>query len=214
MSTFQEQLHPSWRLVLSEQLAKLDAIEELVSKSEYLPQRDLVMRAFSRDMDEIKVVIFGQDPYPDPNYPVGLAFSVDPKLVKLPQSLKNIFRELKDDLGLAVPDSGDLKPWCEQGVLLLNRVLTINPSDKTSHEKLGWIDFTDYVAKILGEREVVAILWGSKAQELQKYFKDSITSPHPSPLSAHRGFFGSKPFSRTNELLRLRGQLPINWELK
>ena len=213
MRSFEEQLHPSWKASLEQSLDLLNEIERRVVRTAFLPKHDLVMRALGRDIDEVKVVIFGQDPYPNPEYPVGLSFSVTRDTAKIPQSLRNILKELSADLGVEQPHHGDLSQWQDQGVLLLNRVLTISAVDKGSHSDLGWQRITDEVAKVLGERDVVAILWGEKASELEKYFKHVIKSAHPSPLSAYKGFLGSKPFSRANDILRELNRSPIDWRL-
>ena len=212
---FRDQLHPSWRELLKDNLKLLDEIEEKVSQDNFLPDHNLVLRALSRDFFGSKVLILGQDPYPNPIYPVGFAFSVPSEIKALPASLKNIFKELDSDLGLPAPRNGDLTPWSEQGVLLLNRTLTCRSGESNSHIDLGWREFTDICVKSLAESGVVAILWGNNAQECSKYFPESkvIASPHPSPLSAHRGFFGSKPFSRANDLLIATGKAPIDWAL-
>jgi uracil-DNA glycosylase len=211
MRSFEEQLHPSWKASLDQSLDLLNEIERRVARTPFLPKHDLVMRALSRDIDEVKVVIFGQDPYPNPANPVGLSFSVTRETAKIPQSLRNILKELSADLGIEQPHHGDLSQWQDQGVLLLNRVLTISAVDKGSHSDLGWQRITDEVAKVLGERDVVAILWGEKASELEKYFKHVVKSAHPSPLSAYKGFLGSKPFSRANDMLIELNKSPIDW---
>jgi uracil-DNA glycosylase len=211
MRSFEEQLHPSWKASLEQSLDLLNEIERRVARTAFLPKHDLVMRALSRDIDEVKVVIFGQDPYPNPANPVGLSFSVTRETAKIPQSLRNILKELSADLGIEQPHHGDLSQWQDQGVLLLNRVLTISAVDKGSHSDLGWQRITDEVAKVLGERDVVAILWGEKASELEKYFKHVVKSAHPSPLSAYKGFLGSKPFSRANDMLIELNKSPIDW---
>jgi uracil-DNA glycosylase len=212
---FRDQLHPSWRELLKDHLKLLDEIEEKVAQDKFLPDHSMVLRALSHEFSDSKVLILGQDPYPNPIYPVGLAFSVPSEIKAVPASLKNIFKELDSDLGFPAPSSGDLTPWCEQGVLLLNRTLTCRSGESNSHLDLGWREFTDICVKSLAEYGVVAILWGNNAQECSKYFAESmvIASPHPSPLSAHRGFFGSKPFSRANDLLIASGKAPINWAL-
>jgi uracil-DNA glycosylase len=173
------------------------------------------MRALSRDMRESKVLILGQDPYPNPNYPVGLAFSSPQKETEFPPSLKNIFKELKTDIGVDIPMRGDLSPWAEQGVVLLNRTLTCRTGESNSHVDSGWRKFTEVCVEKIASLGVIAILWGNNAQECSKYFATDnlITAPHPSPLSAHRGFFGSKPFSRANAALVAAGKSPIDWSL-
>ena len=212
---FREQLHPSWRKLLQPDLTLLDEIEEKIALEKYLPDHTLVMRALSYDFSTAKVLMLGQDPYPNPIYPTGLAFSVPSDAVKIPSSLKNIFKELHSDLGIRTPGSGDLSPWANQGVVLLNRTLTCRSGESNSHLDLGWRAFTDRCVELLAEAGVVAILWGNNAQECSKYFSAEklIASPHPSPLSAHRGFFGSKPFSRTNAALTALGKRAMDWSL-
>jgi len=212
---FREQLHPSWRKLLQQDLTLLDEIEEKIALEKYLPFHGLVMRALSLDFSAAKVLILGQDPYPNPIYPTGLAFSVPSDAVKIPSSLKNIFKELHSDLNISPSGSGDLAPWADQGVVLLNRTLTCRSGESNSHIDLGWRAFTERSVELLANSGVVAILWGKSAQECSKYFAADklITSPHPSPLSAHRGFFGSKPFSRANSALIATGKTPIDWSL-
>ena len=212
---FRDQLHPSWRKVLANELDLLDEIESQISLENYLPSHNLVMRALSSEFDTAKVLILGQDPYPNPSDPVGLAFSIPPEKRKLPPTLKNIFKELNSDLGLPIPDHGDLTPWAQQGVVLLNRTLTCRTGQSNSHSKIGWNRFTESCVNALAGSGCVAILWGAGAQELSKYFPEHklIMSVHPSPLSAYRGFFGSKPFSRTNNALLASGIAPIDWSL-
>jgi len=211
--TWLEVVHPSWDEIFKPHLSLIEQIEDQLSRLEIAPTHDLVFRAFSRPLDEMKVVIFGQDPYPNANHACGLAFSVPTQLVRLPQSLLNIFSELHSDLGGPLRTSGDLSDWFRQGVGLVNRVLTVEAGLIGSHNKLGWQQLTDSVARELGDREVVAILWGNQARQLEKHFPlhRRISSAHPSPLSAYRGFFGSRPFSKANELLAERGAKPINW---
>ena len=173
------------------------------------------MRALSLDFKDAKVLILGQDPYPNPIYPTGFAFSVPSGTQKIPASLKNIFKELNTDLEIKTSGSGDLTPWSDQGVVLLNRSLTCRLNESNSHVESGWRTFTERCVELLAEAGVVAILWGNGAQECSKYFAADklITSPHPSPLSAHRGFFGSKPFSRANTALTAAGKTAIDWSL-
>ena len=182
----------------------------------YLPAGADIFRAFTYPLDQVKVLIVGQDPYPTPGNAMGLSFSVKPG-VPIPKSLNNIFRELHDDLGCAYPTSGDLRPWAERGVMLLNRVLTVIPNQAGSHQGRGWEEVTDQAISALVKRNrpLVAILWGKQAQSVVPALGDTPTvqSPHPSPLSASRGFFGSRPFSRTNSLLQQMGASPIDWQL-
>ena len=190
---------------------------ELAAGRPYLPAGPQVLRAFSRPLADVRVLIVGQDPYPTPGHPVGLSFSVAPDVRPLPRSLDNIFRELTSDLGVPPAASGDLTPWAERGVLLLNRVLTVRPGAPGSHRGKGWERVTQRAIEALVERggPLVAILWGRDAQSLAPMLGEipRIASPHPSPLSAHSGFFGSRPFSRANAALQAQGAAPIDWSL-
>ncbi len=212
---FREQLHPSWGELLQQELNLVDEIEEKIANQKYLPDHRLVMRALSYDFNDAKVLILGQDPYPNPIYPTGLAFSVPSDTQKMPASLRNIFNELNTDMKVKSSGSGDLTPWADQGVVLLNRTLTCRLNESNSHVELGWRAFTERCVELLAKAGVVAILWGNSAQECSKYFsaEQLITSPHPSPLSAHRGFFGSKPFSRANTALIAAGKATIDWSV-
>jgi len=213
--SFRTQLHPSWRTLLVSKLDLLDEIEDRLSTEIFLPKADLVMRALSKDFKLSKVLILGQDPYPNPLHPVGLAFSIPADVAKLPPTLRNIFKELGSDLQIPSPLSGDLTPWAEQGVVLLNRSLTCRSGESNSHINAGWREFTDACVAALAQAGRVGILWGANAQELSSYFSEEklIASAHPSPLSAYRGFFGSRPFSRANQMLLSSGVEPINWRL-
>jgi uracil-DNA glycosylase len=192
---------------------------ELAAGRPYLPAGANVLRAFTQPFDGVRVLIVGQDPYPTPGHAVGLSFSVSPQTRPIPRSLQNIYREYQQDLGLPAPTSGDLSPWAEQGVLLLNRVLTVAPGEPGSHRGKGWEAVTEQAIRALAERDgepLVAILWGRDAANLAPLLGDEIpqiTSAHPSPMSADRGFFGSRPFSRANELLADLGGDPIDWRL-
>ena len=183
----------------------------------YLPSGDRVLRAFAAPLADVRVLIVGQDPYPTPGHPIGLSFAVDPHVRPVPRSLANIYRELGDDLGVQAPAHGDLTPWSEHGVMLLNRVLTVRPGTPASHRGKGWEDVTDHAIRTLVARgtPLVAILWGRDAQGLRPLLGDTpvIESVHPSPLSASRGFFGSRPFSRANALLESQGGVPVDWQL-
>lgn len=182
----------------------------------YLPAGADVLRAFTYPFADVKCLIVGQDPYPTPGHAMGLSFSVAPG-VRPPRSLVNIFQELQSDLGVPPPRSGDLTPWCEQGVCLLNRVLTVRPGAPASHRGRGWEQVTLRAIQALVARKtpLVAILWGNDARSLKPHLGGVtvIESAHPSPLSASRGFFGSKPFSRANAALIASGSEPVNWEL-
>lgn len=184
----------------------------------YLPSGANVLRAFTQPFDDVRVLIVGQDPYPTPGHAVGLSFSVAPEVSPVPRSLQNIYREYCDDLGYPMPANGDLTPWARSGVLLLNRVLTVTPGQPASHRGKGWEQVTECAIKALVDREgepLVAILWGKDAAGLREWMPDvpAIVSVHPSPLSASRGFFGSRPFSRANDYLDELGADPIDWRL-
>ncbi|KUI19518.1 uracil-DNA glycosylase [Mycobacterium sp. GA-1285] len=192
---------------------------ELAAGSGYLPAGRNVLRAFTFPMDRVRVLIVGQDPYPTPGHAVGLSFSVAPEVRPLPRSLENIFKEYTSDLGYPAPATGDLTPWAERGVMLLNRVLTVRPGNPASHRGKGWEAVTECAIRALVARRqpLVAVLWGRDASTLKPMLDGAdcvaIESPHPSPLSASRGFFGSRPFSRANELLEKMGAEPIDWRL-
>jgi uracil-DNA glycosylase len=183
----------------------------------YLPSGELVLRAFQRPLDEVRVLIVGQDPYPTPGHPIGLSFAVDAHVRPVPRSLGNIYRELEDDLGIAPAAHGDLAAWGDQGVMLLNRVLTVAPGEAGSHRGWGWERVTEHAIRTLAARggPLVAVLWGKDAAGLAPLLGSTpiVASPHPSPLSARRGFFGSRPFSRVNRLLTDQGAAPIDWRL-
>jgi uracil-DNA glycosylase len=180
---------------------------------ECAPPKDSIFAAFQSDLATVRCVIVGQDPYPTVGNAMGLAFSINPNVEKIPASLKNIFTELESDQGIPTPVTGDLSPWVSSGVLLLNRVLTTRVGESNAHANLGWQTITDHIARELGKRNVVAILWGQQAQELSEFFPLRVKGVHPSPLSAYRGFFGSCPFSQVNELLISTGRPPIDWSL-
>ena len=190
---------------------------EVAAGRPYLPSGDRVLRAFEAPLAEVRVLIVGQDPYPTPGHPVGLSFSVDPSVRPVPRSLQNIYRELHDDLGVPTPSDGDLTPWAAQGVMLLNRVLTVRAGVSGSHRGKGWEPVTEHAIRSLVARggPLVAILWGRDAGTLRPLLGDTpiLASAHPSPLSAGSGFFGSRPFSRANELLEAAGATPVDWSL-
>jgi len=215
-------VHPESTAALAtvaEDLARVQAVlaAERARRAEYMPDDDLVLRAFAQPPAAVKVLIVGQDPYPTPGHPIGLAFSVAAGVRPLPRSLANIFRELVDDVGVPVPTGGDLTPWSEQGVLLLNKVLTVAPGTPGSHRGKGWEGVTEQAVRALAARgrPLVAVLWGREAQVLRPLLDGVpvVESVHPSPLSASRGFFGSRPFSRVNELLTQQGAEPVDWRL-
>jgi uracil-DNA glycosylase len=190
---------------------------EIAAGRRYLPAGDNVLRAFRRPLADVRVLIVGQDPYPTPGHAVGLSFSVAPNVSPIPASLRNIFAELVDDLGVAQPASGDLSPWADQGVLLLNRVLTVRPGSPGSHRGKGWERVTEAAIRALVARggALIAVLWGRDAQNLQPQLGSTpvIASAHPSPMSARNGFLGSRPFSRVNAELQRLGSAPIDWAL-
>lgn len=183
----------------------------------FLPSGDRVLAAFQRPFDEVRALIVGQDPYPTPGHPIGLSFAVASDVTPLPRSLTNIFREYSDDLQLPAPSNGDLTPWAHQGVLLLNRCLTVRPGAPASHRGKGWEEVTGQAIQALAGRDapLVAILWGRDARSLAPMLDGvpRIESAHPSPMSADRGFFGSRPFSRANAALTAQGADPIDWRL-
>jgi uracil-DNA glycosylase len=188
---------------------------EAAAGRRYLPAGDRVLRAFQRPLDDVKVLIVGQDPYPTPGHPIGLSFAVDAHVRPLPRSLANIYQELNTDLGIPPAPHGDLTAWSDQGVMLLNRVLTVAPGAAASHRGWGWEKVTEHAIRTLvaRDRPLVAILWGRDAANLRPLLGATpiIESAHPSPLSAHRGFFGSRPFSRADELLRQQHAAPVDW---
>lgn len=206
---------------VGEQVAQMGQFlrAEIAAGRSYLPSGINVLRAFTFPFDQVRVLIVGQDPYPTPGHAVGLSFSVAPQVRPLPRSLENIFAEYGNDLGYPAPVSGDLTPWAQRGVLLLNRVLTVRPGNPASHRGKGWEMVTECAIRALvgRSRPLVAILWGRDASTLKPMLAAgrcaAIESPHPSPLSASRGFFGSRPFSRANELLIEMGAEPIDWRL-
>ncbi len=207
-----DQLHPEWQIELARHKELIDSIDLFLRKREIAPTHDLVFRALSNPITSTKVVIFGQDPYPTKGHAHGLAFSVEASVSPLPPSLRNIHKELIKDLGILRSD-GDLSDWAEQGVMLINRILSTDIGQSMAHSKLGWQEVTETVAQILGKKDVVAVLWGNTALELKNYFRPDhvVSSVHPSPLSAHRGFFGSSPFSQVNAKLVAKGYKEIIW---
>jgi len=215
-----------WDELLKEEYKKeyfqklLEFIKKEYKEKTIYPKQNEVFNAFRyTDFDDLKVVILGQDPYHGPNQAEGLSFSVSNEVLK-PPSLQNIFKELESDLGIPFPQSNSLKPWAKQGVLLLNAVLTVEEHKPTSHKNQGWETFTDDVIKIINKREkpVVFILWGAYARNKKSLITNPnhyiIESAHPSPFSARNGFFGSKPFSKTNEFLTSKGLTPIDWRVE
>lgn len=215
-------IHESWAEALepvAPDIARMGEFlrSEVAAGQQYLPSGDRVLRAFAAPLDDVRVLIVGQDPYPTPGHPIGLSFAVEEHVRPLPRSLQNIYRELRDDLGIEPPVHGDLGDWSRNGVMLLNRVLTVRPGAPASHRGKGWERVTDHAIRVLVARKtpLVAILWGRDAQSLKPMLGDTpvVESVHPSPLSASRGFFGSRPFSRANALLEQRGGQPVDWRL-
>lgn len=222
-------MDPGWAEALAPVADRIRAMgdflrAELAAGRRYLPAGDKVLRAFQQPLSDVRVLIVGQDPYPTPGNPVGLSFSVAPDVRRLPPSLINIFREHTADLGFPAPATGDLTPWSERGVLLLNRVLTVQPGNPGSHRGKGWEEVTDQAIRALAARKsagrvggepLVAILWGRDARTLAPLLEGipTVESAHPSPYSAANGFFGSRPFSRANHLLEQEGAQPVDWKL-
>jgi uracil-DNA glycosylase len=215
-------MDPGWARALAPVAPDIAALgdrlrAEVAAGRTYLPAGDHVLRAFQRPLDEVRVLIVGQDPYPTPGHPIGLSFAVERHVRPLPRSLSNIYRELDDDLGIAPAPHGDLSAWSDQGVMLLNRVLTVAPGAPASHRGWGWEKVTEHAIRELVARggALVAILWGRDAANLRPLLGSTpiVESPHPSPLSASRGFFGSRPFSRVNDLLAQQGAAPVDWRI-
>lgn len=213
---------PGWAKALA---PVTDTIRELGDKLRkhqesgniFLPTGANILRAFTYPFEQAKVIIVGQDPYPTPGHPIGISFAVNKEVHPLPRSLVNIYTEISNDLGCPPPKHGDLSSWCQQGVVLLNRVITVTPGEAGSHRGWGWERVTECAISALAARDrpLVAILWGRPAQEVEPLLQGypCIKSPHPSPLSASRGFFGSRPFSRANEYLRSQGATEVDWQI-
>ena len=217
-----ELVDPGWAAALGPVEPQIAAMGEFLRAEtaagrRYLPAGDRVLRAFTYPLADVRVLIVGQDPYPTPGHPIGLSFAVERDVRPVPRSLANIYKELHDDLGVAPAPHGDLTPWAEHGVMLLNRVLTVQAGASGSHRGKGWEAVTEAAIRALVARggPLVAILWGRDAANLKPLLGSTptITSVHPSPLSAHNGFFGSRPFSRANELLVAQGAEPVDWRL-
>lgn len=216
---------PDWAEALAPVDAHIAALgdflrAELAAGRGYQPAGDNIFRAFRRPLADVRVLVVGQDPYPNPAHPIGLCFAVERSVRPLPPSLLNIYRELQEDLGVVPPEHGDLTAWTDQGVMLLNRVLTVQPGRSDSHRSKGWEHVTACAIQALVRRAeagqpIAAVLWGNAARSLKPHLGPipCVESPHPSPLSAHRGFFGSRPFSRVNALLVERGGTPVDWSL-
>ncbi|WP_337007113.1 MULTISPECIES: uracil-DNA glycosylase [unclassified Microbacterium] len=217
------QIDAGWAQALAPAQETITALgERLRAEQEaghgYLPSGANVLRAFRRPLSEVRVLITGQDPYPTPGHPIGLSFAVDRDVRPLPRSLSNIYKERESDLGIPPAPHGDLAAWSDQGVLLLNRVLTVRPGVAGSHRGWGWESVTELAIRALACRDqpLVAVLWGKDAANLQPLLGETpvIASAHPSPLSARRGFFGSRPFSRVNALLAEQGAEPVDWRVE
>ncbi|MGW9403004.1 uracil-DNA glycosylase [Arthrobacter sp. NPDC055585] len=227
-SSLAELMDPEWAVALAPETPLIHRIGDelqrrISSGTRILPSPANILRAFTLPLEQVKVLIIGQDPYPTRGHAVGLSFSVDPSVRPLPRSLVNIYKELKEDLGIDPAPHGDLSAWADQGVLLLNRALSVDAGQANSHRSIGWESVTDLAVRTLAARRradgspmpLVAILWGRQAQALSPLLGSTprIESAHPSPLSASRGFFGSRPFSRANELLKQQDASPIDWRL-
>ncbi|CAL9590944.1 Uracil-DNA glycosylase [Streptomyces sp. enrichment culture] len=217
-----ELVEPGWAKALEPVAGRIARMgdflrAELAAGRTYLPAGPDVLRAFQQPFDDVRVLIVGQDPYPTPGMPIGLSFAVAPEVRRLPGSLVNIFQELQSDLGVPRPFNGDLTPWTRQGVLLLNRALTTRPNSPGSHRDKGWEEVTEQAIRALADRgkPLVSILWGRDARNLRPHLDryPVIESAHPSPRSADRGFFGSRPFSRANDHLVRQGAAPVDWRL-
>ncbi len=217
-----DKVGPGWAVPMASQHRNLAQLGDFLRAEQaagrrFLPSASRILAAFEQPFDDVRVLVVGQDPYPTPGHPIGLCFSVSADVRPVPKSLANIYTEYQSDLGLPAPSNGDLTPWTGQGVMLLNRVLTVRAGTPASHRGRGWEAFTEQAIRALVARgaPLVAILWGRDARSLKPLLGDTpvIESAHPSPLSASRGFFGSRPFSRTNALLKQRGARPIDWRL-
>ncbi|GAB3163834.1 uracil-DNA glycosylase [Myceligenerans halotolerans] len=215
-------ISPDWAEALSSVESRIHEMGDFLRAENaagrgYFPPGPNVLAAFQRPLADVKVLIVGQDPYPRPGHAMGLSFSVQPDVRPLPPSLLNMYKELETDLGVPRPSNGDLRPWADQGVMLLNRVLTCQPGKSDSHAGKGWEEVTEAAIKALAARggPLVVVLWGAKARSLKKFLGEVpvVESAHPSPLSARNGFFGSKPYSRVNALLEEQGTTPIDWHL-
>jgi uracil-DNA glycosylase len=205
-------VHTSWYPILEPLESSIISTFEAISEGTFIPAIDRVLAPLCTAIDDVCVVIVGQDPYPNPEYADGFAFSVKTDVTPFPASLVNIFKEIESDLG-TTPENGNLERWSRQGVLLINRTLTTIPGESHAHQRSGWMAITEVIIREVASRGAVGILWGGDAQQMSEYFDSSrvIKSAHPSPLSAYRGFFGSKPFSRCNAMLAEIGKTEITW---
>lgn len=219
-------INESWKNILSSEFSKdyyiklMDFLDREYGENEIFPPREDVFNALNyTSYEDVKVLILGQDPYHGKDQAHGLSFSVN-KGIKIPKSLANIYKELEDDLGCYIPNNGYLKKWSDQGVMLLNTVFTVREKNANSHSRKGWENFSDAIISALNERldPVIFILWGNNARSKEKLITNDrhfiISSAHPSPLSSYRGFFGSKPFSKTNDILISLGKEPIDWQIE
>lgn len=215
-------IDPDWADALEAEAETFRAIrqflaEEIAAGRGFQPAASQILRAFRLPLADVRVLILGQDPYPTPGHPIGLSFATEAHVRPLPRSLQNIYRELRDDIGVPTPEHGDLSAWSQSGVMLLNRVLTVSPGAAGSHRRIGWEKVTDLAVRALASRgtPLVSILWGRDAAAARPLLgtTPTIESAHPSPLSASRGFFGSRPFSRANALLEAQGAQPVDWSL-
>ena len=204
---------PSWQPILDPIQDSIIHTFESVSSSDYIPTVDRILAPLNYPLEKVRVVIVGQDPYPNPDYADGFAFSVRKEVQPFPASLTNIHKELESDLGTSLPEDGNLERWSAQGVMLINRTLTTTAGQSHAHQRSGWLEITAVLIGAVAARGSVGILWGGNAHQLADLFEPAlvIKSAHPSPLSAYRGFFGSRPFSRANSLLEERGITPIQW---
>ncbi len=208
-----DSIDPSWQHVIEPLKSDIEKTFLAISEDDFIPGIDRIFAPLKTPFEQVKVVIVGQDPYPNPEYADGFAFSVRPEISPLPASLTNIFKELESDLQIPVAASGNLERWAEQGVLLINRTLTTRSGQSHAHQRSGWLPITEAIIAAVAARGAVGILWGGNAHQLSDYFVADrvIKSAHPSPLSAYRGFFSSKPFSRANQMLVEQGLSPITW---
>ena len=206
-------VHPSWQPILDPIQDSIIHTFESISSSDFIPGVDRILAPLHYPLQEVRVVIVGQDPYPNPDYADGFAFSVRPEVTPFPASLTNILKELESDLGISLPKDGNLERWSAQGVMLINRTLTTIAGQSHAHQRSGWLKISEVLIGAVASRGSIGILWGGNAHQLSDLFEETlvIKSAHPSPLSAYRGFFGSRPFSRANSLLEERGLAPIQW---
>lgn len=222
MKNLKEIMSPDWAKAMQPVETEIHQMGEFLRSEvqagrRFLPAPENIFRAFKTPLKDVRVLIVGQDPYPTPGHPIGLSFAVEEKVRPLPKSLQNIFQEIESDLGVKPLPHGDLSRWSDQGVMLLNRTLTVEPRKPNAHQGRGWESVTEHAIKVLNDRDqpLVAILWGSNARQLQTFLTNPkikiIESVHPSPLSAHNGFFGSKPFSATNKYLKENDLKSIDW---